>query len=421
MLSRLHWTWFGIFLYSSANRKERVVAKKTVTGGAARATNIASRLEFADLRLHHQRIDHSSLNNSSFDHSSLNNSSQVVHWMGAMQAQDYGQALWAVALRTPAATQAEVEQAILERSIVVTWLMRGTIHLVAATDLRWMLNLCAPRKLAAAGSRLKQLELDVNILGRCQHLFQTALGGGQCLTRSALLELLETAGIDPKGQRGYHILWYLAQMGLICFGPKHGKEQTFVLLEEWIPSVPHISREVALAKLAQRYFTSHGPATVQDFAIWTGLTLGEARAGLEAVQGQLVSEKVDGLEYWWADTALEIPLEQGTGVHLLPGFDEYLLGYKDRRDVITVEHAKRIVPGGNGVFLPMIVVDGQVVGTWKRQVKKHGVNISLELFLEPFLEPFLESGAFEEGVHGAVMRYCTFMGLPLLAQEILKF
>ena len=354
--------------------------------------------DIAHQRLLHQHIARPNPNHSSFDHPS-----QVVQWMGAMQAQDYGQALWAVALRTIAATQADVEQAIAERSIVLTWPMRGTIHFVAAMDVRWMLDLCASRKLAADGSRMKQLELDETILGRCERLFQKALAGGSPMTRSAMLELLELSGISPAGQRGYHILWRLAQSGLICFGPRQGKEQTFVLLEEWIPNAPKKSRDDSLAVLAERYFTSHGPATVQDFAVWSGLTLRDARAGLESVQGRLVSEVWDQLEYWWVD---QTSATQTSGVHLLPGFDEYLLGYKDRRDVITVEHAARIVPGGNGVFFPMIVVDGQVLGTWKRKIKKNGVQVALE--------PFLEIDGLEERVHESLMRYCAFVGLPLL-------
>jgi Winged helix DNA-binding domain len=360
----------------------------------------------------HQRLFHQHIAQSSSAHSSFNHPSQVVQWMGAMQAQDYGQVLWAVALRTVAATQTDVEQAIAERSIVMTWPMRGTIHLVSALDVRWILELCAPRKLAAAGLRLKQLELDKEILERCGHLFRDALAGGPPMTRSAIFALLERAGISPKGQRGYHLLWHLAQSGLICFGPKAGKEQTFVLLEEWVPNAPSKSRDDSLSELAKRYFTSHGPATVQDFAVWTGLTLRDARGGLESVQGQLVSEVQDQLEYWWAEASMNVSAASVTAVHLLPGFDEYILGYKDRRDVMTVEHAKRIVPGGNGVFLPMIVVDGQVVGKWKRTFKKKGVQV--------VLEPFLEIDSLAERVHEAIMRYCAFVGLPLLSSEVLR-
>lgn len=359
----------------------------------------------AHRRLLHQQIAQPRVEHSSFDHAS-----QVVDWMGAMQAQDYGQALWAVALRTTAATQTNVEQAIAERSIVVTWLMRGTIHLVSARDVRWILELCAPRNLVAVQSRLKQLELDVRTLGRCEQLFQNALAGRSPVTRSTMFELLKQEGINSTGQRGYHILWHLSQTGLICFGSRQGKEQTFVLLDEWVPDAPTKSRDSSLAELAKRYFTSRGPATVHDFATWAGLTLRDARAGLESVQDQLVSETRDQTEFWWTDNAVGGIVAQGSDVHLLPGFDEYILGYKNRLDVITVEHAARIVPGGNGVFLPIIVIDGQVVGTWKRKVKRHGIQV--------LLEPFHKIVALEERIYEVVLRYCSFVGLPLLSIEM---
>jgi hypothetical protein len=370
----------------------------------------------AHRRLLHQRIartnfeqptlEQPTLEQPTLEQPTLEQPSQVVQWMGAMQAQDYRQALWAVATRTTSATQADVEQAIQDRSIVLTWPMRGTMHFVAAPDVRWLLELCALRKTSSNSTRWKQLELNDGILERCAQVFQTALAGGKALTRAAMLGVLKQAGIDPAGQRGYHILGHLARTGLLCFGPKQGKEQTFVLLEEWIPSTPRISRDAALSELAQRYFSSHGPATVHDFMHWTGLTLGDSRAGLESVQAKLSSEKVNGLEYWWLDqggTALESSDAQ---VHLLPGFDEYILGYKDRRDVLAAEHAQRIVPGGNGVFFPMIVVDGQVVGTWKSSLKRHGLEVSLE--------PFLEIDGLPARVQPAVERYCQFLGVPLL-------
>lgn len=350
----------------------------------------------AHLRLLHQQIARPGLEQPS----------QVVQWMGAMQAQDYRQALWAVATRTKSATQAEVEQAIQDRSIVLTWPMRGTMHFVAAPDVRWMLELCALRKASSKSSRWKQLELDDCLLERCAHLFRTALTGGTAFTRAAMLGVLDQAGIDPAGQRGYHILGHLARTGLLCFGPRKGKDQTFVLLEEWIPSPPRISREAALAELAQRYFTGHGPATVQDFMHWTGLTLGDARAGHESVRSELLSEKVDGLEYWWRDQGSTSPGSPAREVHLLPGFDEYVLGYKDRRDVLATAHAQRIVPGGNGVFFPMIVVNGQVLGTWKSSLKRNGVEV--------WLEPFLEIGGLRARVQPAVERYCQYLGVPLL-------
>jgi Winged helix DNA-binding domain len=348
--------------------------------------------DIADRRLLHQRIS-----GGRFERPE-----QVVQWMGAVQAQDYQHALWAVGLRTINATRTDVEQALANRALVLTWPMRGTIHLVAAADVRWFLELCASRPLAASQTRRKQLELDDHILGRCEHLIRDALSGGARLTRAEIMKLLASTGIDPTGQRGYHILWSLAQTGLICFGPKRGKEQTFVLLEEWLPETRSLPRDQALVELTRRYFTSHGPATLKDFAGWTGLTLTEARAGLEAIRSELTNETNEGIEYWWADTVPGTP--NSTGVYLLPGFDEYILGYKDRRDVLTAEHAQRVVPGGNGVFLPTIVADGQVVGTWKRDLKQKR--------LEVLLKPFTAQVGLHERAADAIERFRAFADQP---------
>ncbi len=207
---------------------------------------------------------------------------EVVKWMGALQAQDYGQSVWAIGLRTRSGTLADVERAIEDGTIIRTWPMRGTIHFVPPEDARWMLKLSAARMLAADGRRMAQLELTVDILVRCQDLFYHALSGGKRLSRPDLMTLLEDAGISTQHQRGYHILWYCAQNGVICLGPMQGKQQTFELLDEWSPGSRDLPREEALAELARRYFSSHGPATVHDFAWWAGLTVTDARLGLEA-------------------------------------------------------------------------------------------------------------------------------------------
>jgi hypothetical protein len=356
--------------------------------------------EIAQKRLHHQHITQPTHDQPG----------QVVYGMGAMQAQDEQQAMWSVALRTRAATQADIEQAITDRQIVKTWPMRGTIHFVAATDARWILERCAPRRLAGGAARLRQLELDERTLERCATLLHKMLEGEKVLSRAVILDGLARAGIDPQGQRGYHILWHLAQTGLICFGPRQGKEQTFVLLEEWIPGASRKPHDEALAELTRRYFTSHGPATIQDFAGWTGLTLTDARAGLDAIRSSPVSAKRDQTEYWWSDESPRPTGQPSAGAYLLPGFDEYLLGYKDRRDVLAAEHAHRIVPGGNGVFQPMIVLDGQVVGRWKRVIKKKGIEI--------ILEPFFKISGLQERVLSEAERYCAFTGLPLLGFTI---
>jgi len=330
----------------------------------------------------------------------------VVRWMGALQAQDYLQAVWAIGARTPSSTLAGVEQVLEDGKIIRTWPMRGTIHFVPAEDARWMLQLSAAKMLAADGRRMAQLDLTVEIMARCQDLFCSALSGGKRLSRPEIMALLEEAGISTQGQRGYHILWYLAQSGVIYVGPMQGKQQTFGLLDELVPDARALAREDALVELARRYFPSHGPATVHDFAWWAGIRVAEARLGLEGAQPALLSETIAGKEYWFAANAPSP--DAGDGVLLLPGFDEYLLGYKDRSAVLPAEYAQKIVPGNNGIFRPMIVVAGQVVGTWARAIKKKAVEVTLQ--------PFISLAGAEDQVIQAAQSYADFVGLPLSAK-----
>src|SRR5450759_479486 len=335
----------------------------------------------------------------------------VVRWMGAIQAQDYAQAVWAIGLRTNAAPLAHVEQAIADRKIVRTWPMRGTLHFVPPEDAKWMLRFSAARNLAMNRHREERLGLNDAIFGRSHQFFYDALKGGGRLSRPDMLNLLENAGIRTENQRGYHILWVAAQTGLICMGPLQGKQQTFVLLDEWAPDARALSREEALAVLARRYFTSHGPATLKDFAWWAGLTLGDARSGLAAAGSGLVSKTVNENEYWLAGDTLEsaanAPVSDPASVHLLPGFDEYLLGYTDRGVVLASDHAAKIIPGGNGIFRPMLVSGGQVSGAWKRSIKKNGVEITLY--------PFTPLAVPQESLFQAAQGYTDFLGLPLSA------
>ena len=204
----------------------------------------------------------------------------VVDWLGALQAQDYDGALWSIGLRMVSATKPSVEQALAERTIVRTWPMRGRLHFVAARDARWLLALLTPRVIAQTAGRYRQLELNEAIFARSKEVFAKALQGGKQLTREALQQLLEQTGIATTGQRGYHILVRAAQDGLICFGVPRGKQQTFALLDEWVPPAPSLAGDAALAELTRRYFVSHGPATVQDLMRWAGLTAAEAKTGL---------------------------------------------------------------------------------------------------------------------------------------------
>ena len=347
----------------------------------------------------------------------------VVSHLGAVQAQDYPAAKWAVALRTPGArdgaatdapaTDAAVERAISDREIVRTWPMRGTLHFVAAADARWITELLAPRVVAGTAARQRQLGLDAAQVARAEDVFADALRGGGRLTREGMYDALARGGVDPDGQRGYHLLSRAAMDGVICFGPHDGKQPTFVLLDEWVPGAPRLEdRDAALAALARRYFTGHGPATLADFCWWSGLTATDAKRGVEAAGADLAAATDDAARACWmspavADAADAAAPEGGDGVHLLPAYDEYLLGYRDRSAALDPGHAAKIVPGGNGVFAPILVVRGRVVGTWKRQAATRTRPATAAVTPYPF-EPLAPADAF--AVDEAARRYAAFLG-----------
>jgi Winged helix DNA-binding domain len=292
----------------------------------------------------------------------------AVRWLTAVQAQDYRGALTSVALRTQGGSSTGVEAALSAGDVVRSWPMRGTLHLVAAEDLGWLLGLTASRQLAGAARRRAQLGLEDADLARAGDLAEDALRGGGRLRRAELMALWERGGVSTAGQRGYHLLWHLAQAGRLCLGPVGDGEQLVVLVSDWVRRCRELDREAALGELASRYFSSHGPATAADLARWTGLPAADARVGLAVARPGLESMQVDGVEHLLdprTPQLLEGCRRQARGVFLLPGFDELLLGYGDRSAVLSTEHADRIVPGGNGMFRPTVLSDGRVVGTWR--------------------------------------------------------
>ncbi len=327
----------------------------------------------------------------------------VTRWMGAMQAQNYQQALWAIGLRTKSLTLLDVENAIADAKIVRTWSQRGTIHFVPAEDTKWMLDLCASRIVAGHGRRMSQLKLTEKDIAQCENWLLKALSDKTVMTRSAIFDLFEANGVKTTGQRGYHIVWHLAHHGVICMGAMDGKEQTFVLLDDWVSNLRNFSRDEALVELVWRYFASHGPATDYDFARWSGLTLTDTRNGLAENDFRLISFEHDDNTYWMADNPQQI--DSHHEVHLLPAFDEYLLGYKDRSAVLPDEYADKVVPGNNGVFQPLIVVDGQVVGIWKYKIKTTSIDITLH--------PFIELGDTQDELFQKAENYADFLGLSL--------
>jgi hypothetical protein len=251
----------------------------------------------------------------------------------------------------------------------------------------------------AAEGRRRQLGLEAGDFLRAERAVRDALSGGRDASRSDLFAMFDAAGVPPDGQRGIHTLGQLAQTGVVV---QSGRDR-WALLEEWVTAPRALSGDEALREFAMRYIVGHGPATAKDFAWWSSLTLTDARAGLAAAGDALERIEVDGEAYY-----LQPGLEPAPrGVHLLPGFDEFVLGYTDRTPQLPREHWLTIVPGGNGVFLPTIVVDGRIVGTWKRQK-------ATTRLITVALTPFGSLSATDlRGVRTALDRYAAFTGIEV--------
>ncbi len=294
---------------------------------------------------------------------------EVVGWMGAMQAQDYAMCLWAVGIRLPGSTVTDIEKALDAGEILRTHLLRPTWHLVSADDIAWMLALTAPHIKARLAARHQGLGLTPEVLSRSYTILERALQGERYATRQALIASFEQAGMPNDDNRASHLLMSAELEGLICSGPTQSGRPSYALLAERVPQAKTMTREEALAALAGRYFSSHGPAAYRDFAWWSGLPAANSRLALELAKDSLVSETIEAQTYWWHPAAVTDSGEDS--LHLLPAFDEYIIGYQDRSAVLPDDAFKRAV-SSNGVFWPVVLVDGQVKGVWKRTVEEGG-------------------------------------------------
>ncbi|WP_369137071.1 winged helix DNA-binding domain-containing protein [Modestobacter versicolor] len=310
---------------------------------------------------------------------------EAVRLLTAVQGQDLPGALLSVALRA-GCSRAAVTAALDAGEVVRSWPMRGTLHLVAAEDLPWMLELLGGRVLAGAAGRRATVGLTDADVARAHDVAEAALTGGRRLGRTELVAALAEGGVPTAGQRGYHLLWWLAQTGLTCLGPTRDGDQQFVLLDEWVPAPRRLEREEAFGELTRRFFAGHGPATVKDLVRWAGVLVRDVKAGLALAAPHLERLDVDGTEHWMdprtPDRLAAARAEaEAEAVHLLPGFDELVLGYLDRSCTVPPEHADRIVPGGNGMFRATVVHAGTVVGVWRT-----GRGKARPIELEPFAE-----------------------------------
>jgi hypothetical protein len=334
---------------------------------------------------------------------------EAVRWMTAMQAQDLQAAMWAVGARVPAAGLADVRSALDSGAVVRSWPMRGTLHLVAPEDLHWMLDLTAERLTKGIAGRHRELGIAWADVEKCRDLALDRIAGDGPVSRQELFAVFDAAGQPTQGQRGIHILGTLCRHGWLVQGPLAGNQQLLVDFESWIPASRRLERHEAIAEFALRYVRSHGPATLRDFAWWTQIPLTEVRAAFEDIKDQLVELEFEGTSYWLSpETAslLDAGVPGQRSVLLLPGFDEFVLGYTDRSLVLAPEHANKIVPGGNGVFKKTLVARGEVIGTWAREGTGAGAGVVPELFDDG--KPLGPSA--EAAFTRAAQRYLAFLG-----------
>jgi hypothetical protein len=351
--------------------------------------------DIPNLRLHNQHLSNSTLNEPD----------DVVAWLGAVQSQDYAGAKWALGLRSQGITDSDIDKAFNTGAILRTHVMRPTWHFVTLADIRWMLSLTAPRVHAANSHYYRKLELDDALFVRSNAVLAKALEGGNQLTRQELRGVLEQEGITSAGENGLLRLGYMIMRAeldaVICSGARRGKQFTYALLDERAPQAKTLERDEALATLTQRYFTSHGPAMIKDFVWWSGLTTADARVGLEMAKSQLIEETIEGKTYWFSSSR-PLPNEKDTTAFFLPNFDEYTIAYADYSAIFDPAYGNRF----DTLFPHSIVIAGQVVGAWRRVVKKDGVVITTKLF----------TTLADEQKHSlalAARRYSEFLDLPV--------
>jgi hypothetical protein len=304
----------------------------------------------------------------------LRDATGVVAWMGAVQAQDYPAAKWALGLRAPALTDRDVEDAFSRGRILRTHVLRPTWHFVTPADIRWMLALTGPRIRAMSAPNRRKLGVDDGLVARSRRVMERALRGRQ-LTRAQIGTALRRAGITVDPMALAHVMMDAELHGVVCSGARAGRHFTYALLEERAPRATPLTREQSLAELARRYFTSHGPATIRDYAWWSGLTAGDARRGIEILGSGLHPKLLGGDTYWSARERAAVPVARGA--HLLPVYDEYLVAYRDRETVVGPVRVPSAGPRGSDVFANAVIVDGRLAGSWTKPRGREGIRVDV--------------------------------------------
>ncbi len=303
----------------------------------------------------------------------------VATWMGAIQSQDYNMAKWAIGIRLQGSTEKIIEDAFNKGQILRTHVMRPTWHFVTPENIRWMLDLTGPRLKSATQSNDRHWELTESIYSKCNQVIEKALDGGKHLLREEIASALNLAGIEVDNMRMYRIMFRAELDKVVCSGALRGKKQTYALLNERVPLMKDMHKDEALVKLTQIYFMSHSPATVMDFSWWSGLSVTDAKKGINELKSELVKEKINGQDYWIMNALTSIK-KLPDSIFLLPAFDEFIISYRDRNAIIDTNHQTKAFTK-NGIFYPTIIENGKVIGIWKKETGKK--NPILNFFEEP--------------------------------------
>lgn len=377
--------------------------------------------DVARLRLHMLGLRGNGANDTGDGDDHSPGSRDVVAHHLAMQAQDWGASQWAIGSRMARGTTAsDVRAAYDAGQIVRSWPMRGTVHAVCAEDIGWLLDLTGVKALAGAPRRRAALGIDVAFLARCERVARTLLGGGGRATRAELREALMLDGIDVSSGLLYHVVWFLAQTGVLVLGPTNDRgEPQLVLLDEWVRSARRFDdRDAALCELARGYVRARGPVSVDDFAHWSKLSKTDCRTGIDACGDELTQVTCDGTPLWLdraaldrveaeADASSRTPRSLEHDAFALAAFDEHLLGYRTRDHVLDPDHATLVDPARNGVFRWTIVDRGRVVATWRRTRRARAMRVDVDPFAAPL------SHAAQRRITRALARYGTFIEQPL--------
>jgi hypothetical protein len=357
----------------------------------------SARLDIPRLRLAHQHLTKPTATDPV----------EVVRRLGAVQAQDYVGAKWGIGMRAKEITDAMVERALNDGTLIRTHVLRPTWHIMAAADARWILALTGPRVHVANAHPYKSTGMDAKSMLKAEKIIAKVLADGNFLTRQEIGAALVRSGLEIKShpQRLAYFVMNAELNALVCSGPKRGKQITYALFDERVPSTKPMARDDALVELARRYFATRGPATVHDYSWWSGLTIADCKKSVNLLGSELASEEIEGATYWFA-AQLASDIATTNAVHLLPNYDEYFIGFKDRSAILDVVDRISLVPGDPRFAAHVVALDGQLIGGWRRTIDAKNAVVGLELVSKL-------SGGARRALVAVARRYGEFLELPV--------